>query len=120
MARKPAVLTRGTISGRPAKVTWWPRSVRTRATPRLGGRFPPPDQFSQRIRFAICALPLDDTIDHLQNDRFRGRARETHVAANKLPDINVGQHCEGGEQARARRSRKQGEVRRKSCFHAEA
>src|SRR5580692_12990635 len=97
MARKPAVLTRGTISGRPANATEWPRSVSTRATPRLGGRFPPPDQFSQRIR-AICALLFGYAQNHVSNNCLGCRPAQPHVPAQQLPDIDVGDDDQHGEE----------------------
>src|SRR3569623_538969 len=87
MARNPARSTRGTISGRPAKATRCPRSVSTRAMPRLGGRFPPPDQFSQRI-LAILAL-LNKCGDHTANDGMRGMSAQFGIAPQQLPGIDV-------------------------------
>src|SRR4029077_967789 len=117
MARKPAAFTRGTISGRPANASSCPRSVNTRAMPRLGGRFPPPDQFSQRIR-AISRLLFEHTGNHLANRRFGGRAAERHVAAKKLPDVNVGQDDEDSEKLFARGAVQTLELRRKDRLHA--
>src|ERR1700722_912644 len=88
MARKPAWTTRGTISGRPAKATSWPRSVRARAMPRLGGRLPPPDQFNQRIR-AISSSRYKSTYD-VADDRCGGTAAQAEIAAQQLPRIDVG------------------------------
>src|SRR5579883_683350 len=90
MARKPATSTRGTISGRPANTTSWPRSDKTRAMPRLGGRFPPPDQFNHRI-FAICRLLQRYPINHLANDRLGGAATELAVTTQQLPHIDIGE-----------------------------
>src|SRR5579883_332479 len=87
MARKPARSTRGTISGRPAKETRWPRSVKTRAIPRLGGRLPPPDQFSQIIS-AIALLPYQPQ-DEALHPSHRGRARQTKVPAQQFPRVDV-------------------------------
>src|SRR3984957_19579878 len=117
MARKPAVFTRGTISGRPANASSCPRSVNTRAMPRLGGGFPPPDQFSQRIR-AIGRLLFKYTGNHLANRCLCRRTIERHVAAKKLPDINVGQDDEDIEKLFARGALRALELRREHSLHA--
>src|SRR5579883_1367074 len=41
---------RGIISGSPAKIASWPRSLKARAMPRLGGRLPPPEKTRNRMR----------------------------------------------------------------------
>src|ERR1700674_5382231 len=96
MARNPAALTRGTISGRPANATVCPRSVNTRAIPRLGGRLPPPDQFNHSI-LAMSFLRACYAIDHLTNDRLGGSSAQLSVAPQDLPDIDIGEDSQDFE-----------------------
>src|SRR5579872_2923984 len=117
MARKPAVRTRGTISGRPAKATSWPRAVSTRATPKLGGRFPPPDQLSQSIRAIFC-LPIDDAIDDPAYDRLGCGSAEPHVPPQQLPHIDVGRDDQCVEQLGALGTAQARELRREGGCHA--
>src|SRR5579859_7441892 len=88
MAWKPACLTRGAISGRPAKATSCPRSVSARATPRLGGRLPPPDQFNQRNRAIVSSL--DNRMDDPANDIFGGAPAEAEIPTKQFPGVDVG------------------------------
>src|SRR3569832_2251626 len=87
MALKPALSTRGTISGLPAKATSCPRSVSVRAMPRLGGRLPPPDQFSQSI-LAIAAPP-DETNNHSFCSCLCCSAGQSEIPTKQLPGINI-------------------------------
>src|SRR6185312_7738091 len=93
MALKPALSTRGTISGLPAKATSCPRSVSVRAMPRLGGRLPPPDQFSQSI-LAIAAPPYESK-DHPPCRGLCCSTGQAKVSAKQFPGIDI----EGDNQA---------------------
>jgi hypothetical protein len=54
--------------------------VRTRATPRLAGRFPPPDQFNHRMR-ALGHLLMRYAFHEPSDNGFRGRPANGTVAA---------------------------------------
>jgi hypothetical protein len=55
--------------------------------PRLGGRFPPPDQFSQRI-LAIFAL-LNECGDHTADDGMRSLPAQFGIAPQQFPGIDI-------------------------------
>jgi hypothetical protein len=75
------------------------------------------DQFSQRIR-AIGRLLFQHTGNHLANRCLCRRTAERHVAAKKLPDINVGQDDEDIEKLFARGALRALELRREHSLHA--